>query len=88
MYQNWPNPIKAGTTITYDLAKPEIVKLIIFDVLGRQVSTLENKRKAGGKHFIHWDGRSGAGNLLPNGMYWLRMQVGCQASQKQILLLR
>lgn len=43
LYQNFPNPFNPTTFIRFDVAKPSVIKLIIYDILGRQASILVNE---------------------------------------------
>jgi hypothetical protein len=69
LHANAPNPFNPSTTIKYDLAKPVEVKLVIFDLMGRQVRTLVDQRQPAGRHAITWDGRNEQGQAIASGVY-------------------
>lgn len=81
--QNYPNPFNPTTTITYDVAEAGIVKLEVFDMLGRKVTELVNGRKSPGSHSISFN----AGNL-GSGMYIYRMQAGNSVFIKKMMLIK
>lgn len=49
---NYPNPFNLSTNITFSLDEPGIVKLTIYDVLGRQVDTVSKIYSAAGEHLL------------------------------------
>ena len=64
LHQNYPNPFRRTTTITYRLERPRHVRLKVYDVLGREVATLVNARRAPGTHLVDFDAQD-----LPTGVY-------------------
>ncbi len=88
LYQNYPNPFNPTTTIRYDLANTEDVKLTIYDILGRAVITLVNDRVAAGSHAAIWDGRDRYGVAVASGVYIYRLQAGDFATTKKLIMLK
>ncbi|MCX6134999.1 MAG: phospholipase D-like domain-containing protein [Ignavibacteriales bacterium] len=68
--QNYPNPFNPTTAISYQLTAHSFVNLVVFDVLGREVSTLVNDTRRAGTHIVHWDSSS-----LPSGVYFYRLNA-------------
>lgn len=68
--QNFPNPFNPCTTISYQLSAFSKVTLKVFDVLGREVSTLVNEYQQPGNFVKTFHGTS-----LPSGIYFYRLQV-------------
>ncbi len=84
LLQNYPNPFNPSTTIRY--AVPDnagAVELTVFDLLGREVATLVNERKAGGEHSVTFDG----GNLS-SGVYYYRLRSGDFVQTRKLILMR
>ena len=70
--QNYPNPFRTSTTIEYALSEPGRISINVFDVLGRQVTTLVDRIQPAGFHQIVWDGNDQQGNSLPAGVFILK----------------
>ncbi|MCI0474466.1 MAG: T9SS type A sorting domain-containing protein [Ignavibacteria bacterium] len=71
LYQNYPNPFNPTTKIAFDLPKDAKVKLIIYDILGREVKTLiNNEFKSAGKYISEFNG-----SQLASGIYFARILV-------------
>lgn len=80
--QNYPNPFSAtsafgnaATSIRYELSHDGNVTLVVFDLNARRVALLESGLKTAGQHFVRWDGRDTAGNRVPNGVYFYRLEA-------------
>jgi len=76
---NYPNPFNASTIIEYYIpdvgARPALVQLVIYDAMGRKVSTLVNRKLYPGKHRVSWGGRTDSGNVAASGVYFARLNV-------------
>ncbi len=83
VYQNYPNPFNASTTIRYNLSEPSDVTVDIFDLLGRKVETLVEKRHKAGYHQTTWNA-----DALPSGVYYYRVKAGDYSETKKMLLLK
>lgn len=86
--QNYPNPFNGETKIGYRVrgaGNGEWVKLVVYDVLGREVAVLVNERKSPGTYITRLDARS-----LPSGIYFYRLQVrpGGGASSSPVTQVR
>jgi hypothetical protein len=86
--QNFPNPFNPSTTIAFDLAKPSMVRIGIYDVSGRLVRTLVDRGMEAGSHEVGWNGMNNSGVGVPSGLYFYRMTTseGFTATRKMILL--
>ncbi len=81
--QNYPNPFNPVTTISYSLAKSEHVKLVVYDILGRQVATLVDEKQNAGAYNVPYDA-----NTLAGGVYFYRIEVGTFTQVKKMMLLK
>ena len=72
---NYPNPFSDETTIEFYLQNEEHVIVTVFDLLGKKVNTLLNKKAVGNNSLI-WDGSNNAGQKLNTGLYFISIQAG------------
>jgi hypothetical protein len=71
--QNAPNPFRPSTSISYELHRPGVVRLTVFDVHGRVIRDLVHGYRAAALHAVEWDGRDDAGRLVASGVYFYRL---------------
>ena len=84
---NYPNPFNSSTNIRYSLDAQRKVSIVIYDLLGRHVTTLADAYQLPGDYIISWDGRDESGAAVPAGIYFYRFQEGYfQAVGKMVLL--
>ena len=83
LLQNFPNPFNPATTIQYYLPTTEWVTLKIYDLYGRQVTSLINNKQNAGNHQVQFDGA-----LLSSGVYVLRVNAGGYSGSRKIVLLK
>lgn len=81
--QNYPNPFNPITTISYSVADPSHVELKVYDMLGREVSTLVSKYQSRGEYKIQFDAAS-----LPSGIYIYSIKAGQFRDSKKLVLLK
>lgn len=86
--QNFPNPFNPSTTIRYHLADSEVVSMIIYDIQGRIVKTLEAGSQTLGWHEFTWDGLDDSGAQISTGVYLARLQAGSNVGVVKMLLLK
>jgi hypothetical protein len=86
--QNDPNPFNPSTTISFSLDNDTFALLTIYDVAGRLVRTLVNRKLARGRHSEVWDGRDVGGVEVVSGIYFYRLEAGSRAIKKKMLLLK
>jgi beta-glucuronidase len=70
LQQNYPNPFNPSTTIRYRVGASGTATLKVYDVLGREVATLVNDKKAAGTYSVEWESKGCA-----SGIYFCRLQI-------------
>jgi hypothetical protein len=89
LHENFPNPFNPETQIRFSLGGQENVKLVIYDIMGRQVRTLANGDSFNsGFHVLNWDGRDNIGEKVASGMYIYRIKAGDFIADKKMLLVK
>jgi hypothetical protein len=83
MYQNYPNPFNPVTKIRVDVPKNSFVKVVIYDILGREISRLVNAELQAGIHEYEFN----ASNLA-SGVYFYRMETKEYVALKKMVLLK
>lgn len=81
--QNYPNPFNPSTTISYSTPATGHVRLVVYDVLGREIATVVNATQAAGRHSVSFD----AGKLA-SGIYLYKISAGEYSSVKRMMVLR
>lgn len=81
--QNYPNPFNPTTTISFILPKEEKVRLEVFDIQGRSVSVLTNKRLSAGEHRVNFSARG-----LASGVYIYQLKTESFTRSKKMTLLK
>ncbi|MDZ7378001.1 MAG: family 10 glycosylhydrolase [candidate division KSB1 bacterium] len=83
LYPAYPNPFNPTTTIAFDIAAQGHVRLTVFDVTGREVTTLIDGPLAPGRYRAEFDGTG-----LPSGAYFCRLMSEGQAMTRKMALAR
>lgn len=86
--QNYPNPFNPSTSIRYTLPRAGHVRLIVYDLLGRQIRTLLDSPQSPGMHTAVWDGLTASGSPAASGVYFYRLTTPTQTDSKKMLLLK
>ena len=88
LHQNFPNPFNPITTLSYDLPKDSDVRLIIFDMLGNEVSRLVSTNQQAGFKSVQWDATDSMGRPVSAGVYLYHIQAGEFVQTKKMVLLK
>ena len=88
LYRNFPNPFNPATTIRYNLPIKEEVRLVIYDLLGREVKTLVNRVEKAGLKSVIWEGKNNTGQNVSSGVYLFRIQAGNYIKSQKMILLK
>ncbi|MCU7490626.1 MAG: T9SS type A sorting domain-containing protein [Bacteroidota bacterium] len=83
MSQNYPNPFNPSTIISYQLPKASKVTLRIYDVLGKEVTTLVDEVKGEGKYSVEFNASN-----LPSGIYVYEIRANDFVKSGKMMLLK
>ena len=89
LVSNFPNPFNPSTTIEFTLPEPAKVKVEVFDILGRRVSTLiSNQELNAGPQRLVWNGKSDSGVQMVSGAYIYRISSDKYSVSNKMMLLK
>ena len=83
LYQNYPNPFNPTTSIRFDLRKTSHVKLIVYDIIGREVALLVNEKLSYGGYTVEWISRG-----YPSGVYFYKLITDEYVDVKKMVLIK
>jgi len=83
LYQNYPNPFNLSTIIRFRLQDAGHVSLKVFDILGREVTTLVDEQRSAGEHNVEFNAPS-----LSSGTYFYRLAVNGFVATKPMIVLK
>lgn len=81
--QNFPNPFNPTTNISYQITGSVNVKLIVYNVLGKEIRTLVNKRQDAGIYQVEFNAAD-----LPSGEYFYRLEAGNYSESKKLIIMK
>jgi hypothetical protein len=83
LFQNYPNPFNSTTNISFNLPARSFVSLKVFDLIGREVTTIFSGELSGGSYTKQWNAPN-----MSSGIYFYRLQVGSSTETKNLILLK
>jgi hypothetical protein len=86
--QNAPNPFGPGTDIAFILPEGADVRMSVYDVRGREVTTLIDERLDAGQHTVTWTGRDRQGRRVAPGVYCYSLQAEGKAFTRKMVFLK
>ena len=84
----YPNPFNSRALISFSLARTDFVSVEIFDILGRNVTTLINGTEAAGWKTVVWDGKNSNGDSVTSGIYFCRLWYGGEEQIEKLHYLK
>jgi len=93
LLQNYPNPFNPETWIPFQLAQEENVTILIYNISGQLVRTLNLGRRGAGLYLsreraAYWDGRSEMGEQTASGVYFYTIKVGDFRATRRMVIIR
>lgn len=81
--QNYPNPFNPTTNISFTIPSRSFVTIKLFDIIGREITTLVSEELRSGNYSRQWNATN-----IPSGVYFYRLQAGSYIETKKLVLLR
>jgi thermitase len=86
--KNFPNPFNPTTEIQFNLENSTQARLTIYNLLGREITTLINKQLPAGDHSVLWNGTDENGQKVASGIYFYKLTTEYMVETKRMLLLK
>ncbi len=83
IFQNFPNPFNSSTTINFQISKRDFVSLRIFDILGKEISSLIDGIKEPGRYSVTFSAKS-----ISSGIYYYTLKTGGFLKTKKLVYIR
>lgn len=88
VYPNFPNPVKNGTTLAWELASNSEAQVTLHDIEGRKVRNVFSGDAHEGVNLCWWDGSDEQGNTVPSGVYRVRVEAKGKSADTMIQVVR
>jgi hypothetical protein len=85
---NYPNPFNPSTNIAFTIPNSGMVKIVIYDMLGREVAKIADNYYEAGSYTYQWNAAGNNGRSLTSGMYIARIEAGSYVKMIKMLLLK
>jgi outer membrane protein assembly factor BamB len=86
--QNSPNPFATKTSISYFITQLCHVTLKVFDVTGREVSTIISEKQQPGRYHVDWDISTISEEHVPSGVYFYRLETDVSTATRKMIICR
>jgi hypothetical protein len=80
-----PNPFSRATTASFTLTQSAEVRVEIFDLAGRRLRVLMDRRLEAGDHVVGWDGEDGRGRTVAPGVYFYRLAADDRVEVRKLV---
>ena len=76
------------TSISFDVAKTDIISLVVYDLSGKVIITLASGTFSPGKYLVNWGAVNNHGDAITSGMYVYRFVSSNQVITRKMLYLK
>jgi hypothetical protein len=89
LYPNFPNPFNPKTTISFKIKSSQIISLIVYDMMGKEVKRLiDNEYYYSGIYKKDWNSKNNSNQLVSSGVYYYRLISGSVNSTRSMILMK
>ncbi len=88
MVEAFPNPFNPQVTIAFEVQRPGVVKISVYDVSGQRVRVLAYERFEAGRRSVVWNGVDDAGGDVASGVYFMRLETADATMTRKAVLVR
>ena len=83
LFQNYPNPFNPSTNISYSIPTNSQVVLKIYDALGKEIMTIENRERTAGTYVVPLNARN-----LASGVYYYKLSADHFSEVKKLVVIK
>lgn len=83
LFQNYPNPFNPSTIIKYQITNNQVVSLIVYNLLGKEIMKLVNEKQLPGMYEVSFDG-----SMYPSGVYFYVLETQNYKETKKMLMIK
>ncbi len=87
-FKTYPNPATDYVSVEYALSKPQTISIDIYDLQGKLLNTIMNRRQTPGNYQIMWNGTDKNGKEVNSGLYLIRLQAGKQFITRSVEIIK
>lgn len=88
LFSPTPNPFNPTTAISFEVSETSAIRLSVYDISGKLVTTLMNETRSAGRHEVYWNGQDAQGNSVSSGVYFARIESGTFVENKSMTLIK
>jgi outer membrane protein assembly factor BamB len=86
--KTWPNPFDQWTSFQFNLDQPDYINISVYDLSGKRVKTISERKFESGIHTLSWDGTNDRNQKAPPGIYILRLMNKNYIKSNSMILLK
>ncbi len=86
--QNYPNPFNPNTQFSYHLPESRMIRLAVYDILGKEVYEFFSGYQQTGNHNVLWTGVDNYGGPVSSGVYYYKLIAGSKTMTKKLVLTK
>jgi len=84
----YPNPFNSAVEITFNIEKPSMVTLSIYDVTGKEIANIISDNLEVGSHNATWNGTDKNGNTVSSGVYFAKLNSGSKTTTTSLMYVK
>ena len=83
-----PNPVSRATAFTLSVPAPTRARVAVYDLAGREVAVLYDRRAPAGPIPLAWNGKDARGRPVSSGVYWIRAEAEGRSVERKVVWVR
>jgi FG-GAP-like repeat/FlgD Ig-like domain len=84
----YPNPFNPKVIVPFSVPAKSFININVYDILGREVTTLISGQVGAGNHKVVWDGKNMSGSKVSSGVYYIEMKSDSFHSTQKVIMMK